>query len=102
MDPSHYDLGDAKQYNSKTRSSTITSKKGLSDIQSLELANGIKDSLVNAGFTTADSILSSSKTEISKLLGIDLYVAQTIMEEAQRITVTSTDKSIAVSKNNSD
>ena len=100
MDSSHYDLGDAKQSNSKTRSSTITSKKDLqSDIQSLELANGIKDSLINAGFTTADSIFSSSTTEISKLLGIDLYVAQIIVEEAQRITVTSTDTSTAVSKN---
>ena len=101
MDPSHYDLGDTNQSNSKIRSSTLTNKKGLqSDIQSLELANGIKDSLINAGFTTTDSILSSSTTEISKLFGIDLYVAQIIMEEAQRITVTSTDTSTAVSKNN--
>ena len=77
MDSNHYDLGNAKQSNSKTRSSTITSKKGLqSDIQSLELANGIKDSLINVGFTTTDSILSSNTTEISKLLGTDLYVAK--------------------------
>jgi hypothetical protein len=66
------------------------------------LANGIKDSLINAEFTTADSILSSSTTEIYKLLGIDLYVAQIIVEEAQRITVTSTDTSTSVSKNNND
>jgi hypothetical protein len=64
------------------------------------LANGIKDSLIKAGFTTINSILSSSTTEISKILGIDLYVAQIILEEAKRITVISTDVATTVNKNN--
>ena len=64
------------------------------------MANGIKDSLIKAGFTTINSILSSSTTEISKILGIDLYVAQIILEEAKRITVISTDVATTVNKNN--
>jgi hypothetical protein len=56
-----------------------------SDIQALELATGIKDSLTKSGFTTISIILSSTTTEISKKLGIDLYVAQIIFEEAKKI-----------------
>ena len=56
-----------------------------SDIQALELATGIKDSLTKSGFTTIDFILGSTTTDISKKLGIDLYVAQIIFEEAKKI-----------------
>jgi hypothetical protein len=55
-----------------------------SDIQQLELASGIKDSLINAGFTTVSFILNSTTTDISEKLGIDLYVAQIIFEEAMK------------------
>ncbi|CAN5361751.1 hypothetical protein BH18THE2_BH18THE2_39790 [soil metagenome] len=55
-----------------------------SGIQLLELAKGIKDSLLNAGFFTIDSILNSSTSEISHKVGVDLYVAQIILQEARR------------------
>ena len=55
-----------------------------SDIQRLDLASGIKDSLINAGFTTVSFILNSTTTDISKKLGIDLYVAQIIFDEAKK------------------
>jgi hypothetical protein len=53
------------------------------DVQQLELAKGIKDSLEKAGFTI-DSILNHTPVDISKKLGIDLYVAQIILEVAKR------------------
>ena len=56
-----------------------------SDIQALELATGIKDSLTKLGFTTINCILGSTTTDISKKLGIDLYIAQIIFEEAKKI-----------------
>jgi small basic protein len=56
----------------------------LSDIQQLELASGIKDSLINAGFLTIESILASSITELSNKVGVDPYIAQIILEEARK------------------
>ena len=56
-----------------------------SDIPALKLATGIKDSLTTSGFTTINCILSSTTTDISKKLGIDLYIAQIIFEEAKKI-----------------
>ena len=56
-----------------------------SDIQRLELASGIKNSLIEAGFTTIDFICRSTTTDISEKLRIDLYVAQIIFEEAKRM-----------------
>ena len=78
----------------------MISKKGMeSDIQLLELATGIKDSLTKAGFTTINFILSSSTTDISKKLGIDLYVAQIIFEEAKKIRdVVTADTATTVNK----
>jgi hypothetical protein len=55
-----------------------------SDIQQLELASGIKDSLVRAGFLTIESILNSSTTELSNKVGVDLYIAQIIIQAARR------------------
>ena len=70
-----------------------------SDIKLLELATGIKDSLTKAGFTTINFILSSSTTDISKKLGIDLYVAQIIFEEAKKIRdVVTADTATTVNK----
>jgi hypothetical protein len=78
-----------------------------SDIQLLELATGIKDSLTKAGFTTISIILSSTTTDISKKLGIDLYIAQIIFEEAKKIrdvviadTVTTVNKDNDSNNNN--
>jgi hypothetical protein len=80
----------------------MVTKKGMdSDIQLLELASGIKDSLTNTGFTTINNILSSTTTDISKKLGIDLYVAQIIFEEAKKIRdVVTADTVTTVNKDN--
>jgi hypothetical protein len=79
----------------------ITKKDMESDIQLLELATGIKDSLIKAGFTTISVILSSTTTDISKKLGIDLYIAQIIFEEAKKIRdVVSTAAATAINKDN--
>jgi hypothetical protein len=56
-----------------------------SEIQLLELAIGIKESLINAGFITIGSILNSTTTDISFKVGVDLYIAQIILHEARRI-----------------
>ena len=53
-------------------------------IQMLELAIGIKDVLVNAGFTTIESLLRMSPSEIAAMLGIELYVGKIIIDAAKR------------------
>lgn len=53
-------------------------------IQMLEVAIGIKDSLMAAGFTSLDSLLRSSPTEIAAILGIEFYVAKLIVDAAKR------------------
>lgn len=52
-------------------------------IQMLEVAIGIKDSLMAAGFTSLDSLLRSSPTDIAAILGIELYVAKLIIDAAK-------------------
>jgi hypothetical protein len=52
-------------------------------IHMLELAIGIKDSLMAAGFTSLDSLLRSSPTDIAAILGIELYVAKLIIDAAR-------------------
>ena len=61
------------------------------DVQDLALAQGIKDSLEEAGFNTVDSILKEAPLDISVKLGIEPYVAQIIMEAAKRATDQSSD-----------
>jgi hypothetical protein len=61
-----------------------------SDIQLLELADGIKDALVNTGFLTIKSILSSTASDISRRVGVDLYIAQIIFQEAKRVVIEMT------------
>jgi hypothetical protein len=61
------------------------------DVQDLALAQGIKDSLEEAGFNTVDSILKQAPLDISIKLGIEPYVAQIIMEAAKRATDESSD-----------
>ena len=60
-----------------------------SDIQLLELASGIKDSLVRAGFLTIESILSSSNADLSSKVGVDLYIAQIILQAARKFGTAS-------------
>jgi hypothetical protein len=52
-------------------------------IHMLEVAVGIKDSLIAAGFTSLDSLLRSSPAEIAAILGIELYVAKLIIDAAK-------------------
>jgi hypothetical protein len=89
----------------------INKKSMESDIQRLDLASGIKDSLIEAGFTTIDFICRSTTTDISEKLRIDLYVAQIIFEEAKRMrnvvattttTTTNTDAASITSTVNKD
>ena len=54
------------------------------DAHLLELASGIKDSLVKSGFLTVESILASSITDLSNKVGVDLYIAQIIIQEAKK------------------
>jgi hypothetical protein len=58
---------------------------GESDVNLLELADGIKDALDNAGFSTINSILECSTPDISNKIGVDQYVGQIIFEEAKRV-----------------
>jgi hypothetical protein len=67
-----------------------------SDIQILELASGIKDALINAGFCTIKSILNCTTSDISSKVGVDLYVAQIIFEEARRVITEMTRASAAL------
>jgi hypothetical protein len=59
------------------------------DVQHLELAQGIKDLLEEAGFDTVESILKESPLEISNKLGIERYLAQIIKEAAKKATENS-------------
>ncbi len=61
-----------------------------SDIQLLELADGIKDALINSGFLTINSVINSSPADISSKLGVDFYIAQIILQEAKRATAKMT------------
>lgn len=61
-----------------------------SDIQLLELASGIKDSLINTGFLTVKSILETNTTDLSNKVGVDLYIAQIILHEARKAADTVT------------
>jgi hypothetical protein len=57
-----------------------------SDLQLLELADGVKDALKNAGFLTIKSILGESASGIAEKVGVDSYIAQIILQEAKRIS----------------
>jgi hypothetical protein len=57
-----------------------------SDLQLLQLADGVKDALKNAGFLTIKSILSESAPGIAEKVGVDLYIAQIILQEAERVS----------------
>jgi hypothetical protein len=50
----------------------------------LEIASGLKDSLITAGFTI-ESILSLGPSDLATALGIEPYVAKIIYEEARKI-----------------
>ena len=62
------------------------------DVQDLALAQGIKDSLEDAGFDTVDSIIKEPPLDISDRLGIEPYVAQIIKDAAKRASEKSSEK----------
>jgi len=59
-----------------------------SGIQVLEIASGLKELLLSAGFTV-DSIVSEGPDAISRELGIEPYVAKIIYDEAKKIIAES-------------
>jgi hypothetical protein len=59
-----------------------------SGIQLLEIASGLKELLLSAGFTV-DSIVSEGPDAISRELGIEPYVAKIIYDEAKKMTAES-------------
>ena len=61
-----------------------------SDIQLLELASGIKDALISSGFLTIKSVLNDTATDIASKVGVDLYIAQIIFQEAKRVAAEMT------------
>jgi hypothetical protein len=59
-----------------------------SGIQLLEIASGLKELLLSAGFTV-ESIISEGPDAILRELGIEPYVAKIIYDEAKKITAES-------------
>jgi hypothetical protein len=90
--PNWFWLKSSSPYNHHWSSEKWDTEPIHSDVQDLELAQGIKDSLEGAGFHTVDSILKESPVDISNRLGIDPYVAQIIKEAAERATDGSSEK----------
>jgi hypothetical protein len=56
-----------------------------SGIQLLEIASGLRESLLKAGFTM-DSMVLEGPDAVSIVLGIEPYVAKLIYDEAKKIT----------------
>jgi hypothetical protein len=56
-----------------------------SDVQLLELAPGIKYALIKSGYLTVKSILNNTTEGIASKVGVDLYIAQIIFQEAKRV-----------------
>ena len=59
-----------------------------SGIQHLEIASGLKESLLKAGLTV-ESITSKGPDAISTALGIEQYVARIVYDEAKKIVAES-------------
>jgi hypothetical protein len=59
-----------------------------SGIQQLEIAPGLKESLLKSGLTV-ESIVSEGPNAVSAALGIETYVAKIIYDAAKKITTES-------------
>ena len=64
-----------------------------SDIQLLELAPGIKDALIRSEFFTIKSVLNNATAGIIDKVGVDLYIAQIIFQEAKKVEAEMTKES---------
>ena len=58
--------------------------KMFAGISGLDLAIGIKEMLINHGFSSLDALLKMPPAELALILGIDLYVARLIYLAAKR------------------
>jgi hypothetical protein len=58
--------------------------KMFAGISGLDLAIGIKEMLINHGFSSLDALLKLPPAELALILGIDLYVARLIYVAAKR------------------
>ena len=56
-----------------------------SDIHLLELADGIKDTLINSGFSTINSIIECTTSDLSNKIGVEQYIAQIIFERPKEL-----------------
>jgi hypothetical protein len=65
-------------------------------IHMLEIADGLKDALIHAGFTI-ESILNLGPGEIASTIGIDIYVAKIIFRAAEKAVNMN---SLSTQKNN--
>ncbi len=58
-------------------------------IHMLEIADGLKDAIIHAGFTI-ESMLSTGPEEIASTIGVDLYVAKIVFTAAKKAVNTNT------------
>jgi hypothetical protein len=49
------------------------------------LSDGVRDALINGGFSTIKAVLECPTSDLSNKIGVDQYVAQIIFEEAKRV-----------------
>ena len=56
-----------------------------SDIYPLQLADGVRDAVINGGFSTIKSVLECTTSDLSNKIGVDQYVAKIIFEEEKRV-----------------
>ena len=78
---SHFSLS-----NKKNKTNCFTEKKNNhinTQINSLDIADGLKELLIKNGFTL-EVLLNTSSSEIADFLGIDQYVAEIICTAARK------------------
>jgi hypothetical protein len=68
---------------SQLKSMDLQYGRHLSDIQALPIADGLKDVLINQGFTIR-RILQTKPNDLAAMLGIEEYVAKIILNAAER------------------
>ena len=68
---------------SPLKSMDLQYERHLSDIQALPIADGLKDVLINQGFTIR-RILQTKPNDLAAMLGIEEYVAKIILNAAER------------------
>jgi hypothetical protein len=60
-------------------------------INQLDIADGLKELLINNGFTIR-LLLKTSTSELAKILGIDEYIAKLVLDAAKKIITSSASK----------